>query len=34
MKWFLANSNYLGAPLFTTRSRAKDFSFLQDKMEA
>lgn len=34
MKKVPANSKYLGSPLFTTRSRAKDFNYLQEKLES
>jgi hypothetical protein len=34
MKKIPENASYLGAPLFNTRSRVKDFKYLQDKMEA
>uniref|UniRef100_A0A2N9EEZ1 Reverse transcriptase domain-containing protein n=1 Tax=Fagus sylvatica TaxID=28930 RepID=A0A2N9EEZ1_FAGSY len=34
MKKVPDNANYLGAPLFSSRSRSKDFKYLQDKLEA
>lgn len=34
MKTLSMEASYLGAPLFTTRNRHKDFKFLQDKLEA
>ncbi len=33
MKKVPENAFYLGAPLFTSRSRSKDFKYLQDKLE-
>ena len=34
MKKLQDNAKYLGAPLFTTRSRAKDFNYLQERLES
>ena len=34
MKKVPENVIYLGAPLFTSRSRSKDFEYLQEKLEA
>ena len=34
MKKVPINVKYLGTPLFTTRSRAKDFNYLQEKLES
>uniref|UniRef100_A0A2N9I0Z5 Reverse transcriptase domain-containing protein n=1 Tax=Fagus sylvatica TaxID=28930 RepID=A0A2N9I0Z5_FAGSY len=34
MKTISDHANYLGAPLFTSRSRSKDFKFLQEKVES
>ena len=34
MKSIPQNSTYLGAPLFSSQSRCKDFKFLQDKLDA
>ncbi len=34
MKTIPQNANYLGAPLFSTRSRSKDFKFLQERLES
>ena len=34
MKKVPENAIYLGAPLFTSRSRSKDFKYLQEKLEA
>ena len=34
MKTISEHANYLGAPLFASRSRSKDFKFLQEKVES
>jgi hypothetical protein len=34
MKSLPKDTSYLGAPLFTTRNRSKDFKFLHEKVEA
>jgi hypothetical protein len=34
MKKVSKNAKYLGAPLFTTRRRTKDFKYLKEKLEA
>ena len=34
MKKVPENAKYLGAPLFSTKSRSKDFKFLQEKLES
>ena len=34
MKLVPQNAIYLGAPLFTSRNKSKDFQFLQDRMES
>jgi hypothetical protein len=34
MKTISDHANYLGAPLFASRSHSKDFKFLQEKVES